>query len=187
MNFKYLSLALSVGACLGLAACSDKTPEAEAPTTAAAPATPAAPAANGAAAPVAASVAPWTGDLAAATAEPHCALDIVNGAPAADGKFTLAAGGAAVFEGWVATSDMHSAPAFSLVLDGASDYQIAGSTGTPRDDVAKAYSTDTLANAGFRLEVQSLSIPAGEYKLVLAHQENGAWMACQTNDVLTVN
>jgi hypothetical protein len=190
MNHKYLSLALAIGACLGLAACSDNTPD---DATSAPPAanTATAPASNGdaavAAAPVETIVAPWTGDLAAATAEPHCALDVLNGSPAADGKLTLPTGDAARFEGWVATSDMHSAPTFSLVLDGATDYQLSGGTGVSRDDVAKAYSTDQLANAGFRLDVPSLAIPVGDYKLVLVHQENGAWMSCETNQVLTVN
>lgn len=189
MNIKNLSLGLSIGACLLVAACSDKTPEADAPG---APVTPAATAPSSstdgaiAAAP-AGVVTPWTGDLAAATAEPHCALDALNGTVATNGKLTVAAGQPAVIEGWVATSDMRSAPAFSLVLDGATDYQIAGSTGVSRDDVAKAYSSDQLATAGFRLDLQSLSVPAGDYKLVLAHQENGAWMSCETNHVLTVN
>ena len=190
MNFKYLPLALSIGACLGLAACSDNAPDAAATAPAATTAA-TAPASTGdgavAAAPVATSVTPWTGDLTAATAEPHCALDVLNGSPAADGKLTLPTGEAAVFEGWVVTSDMHSAPTFSLVLDGATDYQLTGSTGVSRDDVAKAYSTDQLAKAGFRLNVPSLAIPVGDYKLVVAHQENGAWMSCQTNQVLTVN
>ena len=131
MNFKYLPLALSIGACLGLAACSDKTPEADAPAAAATPAATApAPTADGAvpAAPTATIVTPWTGDLAAATAEPHCALDALNGKVATDGKFTLPTGQPAVIEGWVASSDMRSAPAFSLVLDGATDYQLAGTT-----------------------------------------------------------
>jgi hypothetical protein len=190
MNFKHLSLALSVGACLGLAACSDNAPDAAPATPAAAPAA-TAPASNGdaavAAAPVVTEVTPWTGDLGAATAEPHCALDVLNGSPAVDGKLTLPTGDAARFEGWVATSDMHSAPTFSLVLDGATDYQLTGSTGVARDDVAKALSTDQLANAGFRIDVPSLAIPVGDYKLVLVHQENGAWMSCETNQVLAVN
>jgi hypothetical protein len=192
MSNKTLPVAFVLGACLSLAACGGKTPDA-APTSAAAPA--AAPAADAstavpdaaASAPGPSVLSPWTGDLAAAQPDQLCALDALNGIVAADGKFALATGQAAVFDGWVATSDMRSAPSFSLVLDGASDFQINGGTGIARDDVAKAYSNDQLATAGFRLELPALSVPAGDYTLVIAHQEAGVWKSCDTREVLTVN
>jgi hypothetical protein len=190
VNNKTLATAILLGACLSLAACSDKTPEAGAPAAdASAAATPAAPApAADAAAPApGASLSPWTGNLASAQPDQHCALDALNGAVATDGKFASPAGQAAVLDGWVSTTDMHPASPFTLVFDGASDFQVTGTTGVARDDVAKAYSTDQLATAGFRLEVPALSLPAGDYKLVLAHEENGAWISCETNEVLTVN
>lgn len=182
MTTKTLSVAFVLGACLSLAACGDKSPDADAKSATATP-----PAAASDAAASVPGLSAWTGDLAAAQPDQLCTLDVLNGVVAKDGKFALPTGQPAVFEGWVATSDMQSAPLFSLVLDGASDFQIIGTTGVARDDVAKAYSNDQLATAGFRLEIPALSVPAGDYTLVIAHQEAGVWKSCDTKEVLTVN
>ena len=185
---KMLPFALAVGALVSLTACSNKDSAADAPATATSTApAPAVSAGTASAAAAGSTLSPWTGDLAAAgTPNQMCALDAVNGTKAVGGRFELPAGQAATFDGWVAGTDMQAPPTLSIVLDGASDFQITGVTGVSRDDVAKAYHADHLANAGFRVEAASLAIPAGDYKVMIAHLEGGAWVACESNTVLAV-
>jgi hypothetical protein len=192
---KTLPLALALGALVSLSACSNKASDADAPATdastapAAAPGTAPAPAASADTASAAAgsNLTPWTGDLeAAGTPNQMCALDAVNGTKAVGGRFEIPAGQAATFDGWVAGTDMQAPPTLSIVLDGAADFQVTGTTGISRDDVAKAYNAEHLANAGFKLDVASLAIPTGDYKVMIAHLEGGAWVACESNTVLAV-
>jgi hypothetical protein len=185
---KTLPFALALGALVSLSACSNKDSDAEAPATAASTApAPAASAGTASAAAAGANLSPWTGDLAAAgTPNQMCALDAVNGTKAVDGRFEIPAGQAATFDGWVAGTDMQAPPTLSIVLDGASDFQINGTTGISRDDVAKAYNAEHLANAGFKLEAGSLAVPTGDYKVMIAHLEGGAWVVCESNTVLAV-
>jgi hypothetical protein len=184
---KNLPIALALGACFSLSACSDQTPEAPTPaTTASGTAAPAATPGAATAAPGPSTLSPWTGDLSAAQPSQLCALDAMNGAVAVQGRFELPTAQPTTLEGWVATSDLHAPSGFSVVLDGSSDFQITGVTGNPRDDVAKAYGTDQLATAGFKLELPSLAVPAGEYKVLIAHEEGATWVSCDTNAVLSV-
>jgi hypothetical protein len=192
---KTLPIALALGALVSLSACADKASEATAPapaaSTAPVPASPAsAPAASvdtaSAAAP-SSTLSPWTGDLAAAGTPNHdCALDAVNGTKAVAGRFEAPAGQAATFDGWVAGTDLQAPPTFSIVLDGASDFQLTGTTGVSRVDVAQALHAEHLANAGFKVDVASLGVPPGDYKVMMAHQEGGAWVACDSSTVLAV-
>jgi hypothetical protein len=183
---KTLLIAVASAACFSLSACSDTAPSAP-PTAASAAPAPAASPGNAPAAAGGSTLLPWTDDLAAAgTPNQMCALDLINDAKAVDGRFEISAGQAATLEGWVASTDMQAPPRVSVVLDGASDFQITGVTGVSRDDVAQAYHANNLANSGFKLDVASLAIPAGEYKILIAHQEGGAWVACKSNMVLAV-
>jgi hypothetical protein len=180
------STAMILGACVALSACTDNSPAPETTaTTAAAPAaTDAAPAAATAGA---AGITPWTVDLGAAPTSQLCALDAINGVVAVDGKFSVAAGKPATLAGWVSTTTMQAPPSFSIVLIGDSNYQVAGNTGATRTDVAQAYKTDQLTTAGFEVSLANVSLPAGDYKVSIAHQENGGWVGCETKEVVSVN
>lgn len=183
-----LPIVLVLGTCFSLSACTDKAPEAETPaTTASDTAAPAATPGAAAAAPAGSTLSAWTVDLTAGMTSQMCALDAMNGAIAQAGRFELPAAQPATLEGWVASSDMHAPAALSVVLDGSSDFQITGATGVSREDVAKAYNAENLAAAGFKLELAGLAVPAGDYKVLIAHQEGGgAWVSCDTNTVLSV-
>lgn len=171
---KQLPTTMIIVACLGLSACNDKAPEIDsgnsqpaAQATTTEPTAPAAPALTA-----------WSGDLAQALKTELCALDSVNGAVAVDGRFELPLNQPAVFEGWVSTSDLKRPESFKIVLDGDSDFEVTGATGLPRDDVAKAYGTDALATAGFKVELPALDIPAGDYAVTLVHEDAGHAVAC---------
>lgn len=187
---KTLPIALVLGTCLSLslslalAGCTDKASEADAPAaTASQTPAPAAPSATAAGSTLSA----WTGDLTGGMTSQMCALDAMNGAKATAGRFESPTAQPATMEGWVASSDMHAPAALSVVLDGPSDFQITGTTGVSRADVAKAYNAENLATAGFKIELAGLAVPAGEYKVLIAHQEGGgAWVSCDTNTVLSV-
>ena len=182
MISKKLPTTLMIVACLGLAACSDKSPE-----PAPGPTQPAPDAAPAVATPtdVQAALGPWTGDFSEAVKIELCALDSINGAVAIDGRFEAPANQPAVFEGWASTPNLEPAKTFTLVLDGQSDFAVTGSTGIPREDVAKAYSKPALANAGFRVEVPALALPAGDYGITLVYEDNGQPVACSARLTLT--
>lgn len=169
-------------ACLGLGACSDKVPEIEdgthAPDSAPAAAAPAASAQS--------VLGEWTGNIADALQTELCAIDSVNGATAVDGRFEHTANQPVVFEGWASTSDLKRPERITLVLDGVSDYQVGGSTGVAREDVANAYNSTALATAGYRVELASLAVPAGDYGLTLTHEDGGKTVACTSKLTLSV-
>ena len=186
---KTFPIALVLGACFSLSACTDKAPEADTPAPTASGTTAPAVAPGTAVAtqaPAQSTVSAWTGDLAGARTSQMCALDAINGANAQAGRFDVPTGQPVTLEGWVAGSDMHAPATFSVVLDGASDFQVTGVTGVSRDDVAKAYHAEHLATAGFKLQLASLAVPAGEYKILILHKEGDGWMSCDANSVLSV-
>lgn len=124
---------------------------------------------------------PWTGSFDGLAETQLCALDAVNGLPAADGTFSVQANQPIAFEGWVSTANLRNPRNLSIVLDGASGFQIVGATGIARADVAKAYSSSQLETAGFKIELATFPVPAGEYPVVFEHTTDGASVICRTN------
>jgi len=59
-------------------------------------------------------------------------------------------------------------------------------TGIERSDVAQAYKTSDLMNAGYKAELSALSIPTGSYSVFLIHEEKGAKFACDPKLSVTV-
>jgi hypothetical protein len=124
-------------------------------------------------------VAPWSGSLQDAKKSELCALDAVNGQKAINGSFAATSGSPVAFEGWISTADLHNPTSVSIVLQGASNFVVASHTGVERSDVAQAYKTNDLMNAGYKAEVSALSVPAGKYGVFLMHEEKGAKFVCE--------
>lgn len=101
-----------------------------------------------------------------APAAGRCALDSAHGQRAE--VVTLPATGTAVFGGWAA-DDAKQVPVGALFVfgNGADSHAVSLVAGAHRPDVAKAFGSDALANAGFNLRVELGGIPAGSYKLAV--------------------
>jgi hypothetical protein len=174
-------------ACLIAAGCTDEQAGGPAATGADTPAATSAPTA----APTPAftpTLASWTGSLDGLNESPLCALDAVNGITAANGSFPVQANQPVTFEGWVSMTNLQNPGNLSIILDGpTTDFQIKAVTGVARVDVAKAYSSEALAAAGFSTALAEMAVPAGEYSVVLEHDEAGESVVCRTKTNLVVN
>lgn len=131
-------------------------------------------------------VAPWNGSLQDAGKTDLCALDTVNGQKAANGSFEVTSSQPVTFEGWVSTSDLHNPGSFSIVLRGTNSFGLESNTGLERNDVAQAYKTSDLVNAGYKAELSALPVPTGSYAVLLVHEEKGAKFACDPKLNVTV-
>lgn len=170
----------------GLVACSDKTPNI--PTG-----SPTEPAADTAvadapdASTVPSELTNWTGDLAAAQKSELCNVDAVNGTGAVSGMFKVGANLPVSVEGWIATTDLRRPDRFAIILQGDNvAYQINGGTGKLRADVAHAYGTEQLAQAGYTVELPILGVTPGSYSLTLVHEEKDRTIACTPKFALLV-
>lgn len=180
-NFAIRSMIFA--ACLTAAACTDEqasTPEvvpagSETPAVAAPEAGPAA------------TLTARTAPLDGLSESPLCALDSVNGLHASEGSFTVSASQPVTFEGWVAMTNLESPGTLSIILDGQSDFEIGHVTGVERKDVADAYGSAALGTAGFKTPLPALDVPAGQYSVMISHDEAGAAVVCKTKLNLVVS
>lgn len=131
-------------------------------------------------------VSQWEGNLASLSASKLCAIDSVNGKAATQDTFQVAASEPVTFEGWAATGDLKTPATVEVVLQGVSSVAVSGTPDQTRDDVAKAYSSNALLKAGFKLTAAASSIAAGEYKIGIVHDESGTKVACATQATLVV-
>jgi hypothetical protein len=140
----------------------------------------------GAPAPSAAgTISPWTTRAAGAATSDLCSLDAINGVGAINTVFSADAGQPLTFEGWAASADKRDPGNISIVLQGPPDFQIAGSTGVSRGDVASAYGSG-VANVGFKVPVPTLNIPAGKYAVLIAGVGGTPGFTCNTKTILVV-
>lgn len=128
-----------------------------------------------------------TATLDGLSESPLCALDSVNGLHASEGNFTVSATKSIMLEGWVAMTNLQTPDTFSIILDGQSDFDITHVTGINRKDVADAYGSADLENAGFQAALPALEVPADQYSVMISHDEAGAAVVCKTNLRLVVS
>ena len=158
---------LAAAVAFALSACSSSNQEA-APASAPAPAAAAtaqagAPAAPAAAAAPSAKFVAYAAAIPATPGNAQCALDTINAKPAAD-TAPLATGSDVVFGGWAGNGKGQAANGFLLVLKGAQSYSAPVATDVARPDVAKALSSDGMANSGFGLTASLVGVAAGSYQ-----------------------
>lgn len=100
-----------------------------------------------------------------APAEGQCSLDVINGL-ARQPQMHMAAGGALLMGGWVATGDgtVPVQPGF-VMRNESGGYVAPFTAGGERPDVAEALGKSELAASGFNLLVTTQDVPAGTYRL----------------------
>ncbi|WP_155274003.1 hypothetical protein [Xanthomonas arboricola] len=105
----------------------------------------------------------FDGALAAIPAAGRCALDAIDGKPASLSH--IKAGEAALFAGWMATSDDQLPTDALLVLQsGPLIYASAIHSGGKRPDVAAALNSPKLIDSGYNVEVSLASVRPGTYQ-----------------------
>lgn len=175
MNRKLLPAVTLVA--IALSGCSDKTPEYQESTAT----TPAAPAETSTeqTQPPTTQFSEFTTDLQSLGKVELCALDAINGNSPQGGVFKVSSTGAVAFEGWAATTSLTNPGNVTVVLSKPGNaFSISGPAGIKRDDVAIAYKAEALTNAGFKLELPTLQVPAGEYAVSILHEEAGTQVSC---------
>lgn len=180
---KSMLIMLSVSVLCFLPACSRNDAPASSPASADAMA-PGADAVPIAPQGVAVALTPWTASAVEAAPSELCSLDAIDGNGSINGVFNAAVSQGITFEGWASAADMLDPGAVIIILDGATDFQISGSTGAARPDVAAAYGPG-LVNAGFKIQLPELNVPPGEYALLIAGA-GAANFVCNTKTTLTV-
>lgn len=106
----------------------------------------------------------------------NCALDAINGAPALSAR--LPAGSGTTFEGWVVDDTKRPAGRVHLFLKGPRSFDISGTTGIGRADVAAAVAPQAEL-AGFKIEVAHLNVPPGRYSIAIDAADHR--FRCETN------
>lgn len=188
---KFALRSILIAACFAGTACTDEqasAPETAGDDTASAASTPASPAApTGAASAPSPTITARTSTLDGLSASELCALDSVNGAHASNKRFDVAGSQPVTFEGWVATTNLQSPGTISIILDGQSDFEIGHVTGVARKDVADAYGSAALESSGFKTALATLDVPAGEYSVLISHDEAGSPIVCKTDLIVAVS
>ena len=169
MKRSHILLSFSVG--ILLSGCGDKiqapgTPNSEA-QSATAPA----------AAQPAVIVSPWIKPQVEVPHTALCNIDSVNGAPPTP-SIEVAHGKPLSLTGWISTTNLKNPGKFDLVLEGSESFSIASSTNTKRADVAEAYKSQDLNDAGFTLDIPALNIAPGKYHIQLQHQGETSTTLC---------
>lgn len=177
---------LAAAVALALSACSSSDQEAVPPSTptAATTAQTGAPAAPATPAAAVAKFTAYAAPIPSAPANTQCALDTINAKPAADAA-PLAVGSDVVFGGWAGNGKVQAGNGFLLVLKGAQSYSAPIIADVARPDVAKALSSDGMANSGFNLAVSLAGVAAGSYQLFIVDPAD-ATNACDLHRSTTV-
>jgi hypothetical protein len=175
-----------LAAVMALSACSSSDQEpapASAPAAAATPQS-STPAGSAVAAAPVANFSAYTAAIPATPVNAQCALDAINATPAANAA-PLAAGSNVAFSGWAGNGKGQAAHGFQLVLKGARSYSAPIATNVARQDVVNAFSSDGMANSGFKLHASLVGVAAGSYTLYLADPADPS-NACATNRTVVV-
>lgn len=113
-----------------------------------------------------------------------CALDVVNGEPAAGARIRV--GNQAVFGGWAADANKEAARDTSLWLIGPDrSYSAPVTMGVLRPDVASALGVPAMGAAGFDL-VADMDVEAGDYAVSIAFGSGADSGSCPTSVTLSI-
>ena len=110
----------------------------------------------------------------------NCALDIVND------KLVITSASAQLhkplsMQGWITNSDGQAPGKFDLLLiEGPDVYGVKVASGINRPDVAKVLHSQDAESAGFNINAQSSSVPAGKYRVIIRLVSNGRAEFCDT-------
>ncbi|WP_395116522.1 hypothetical protein ACFCQI_10770 [Rhodanobacter sp. FW102-FHT14D06] len=116
----------------------------------------------------------------------QCALDDINGQPAANTKIFNADGSAAL-GGWAGDGQGHAAGRALLVLKGSTQsYSTPIHTSVQRADVAKALGSNAESNYGFEVNISFHEVAAGSYSMLVADPSNPANI-CDLHQTFTLH
>ncbi len=115
-----------------------------------------------------------------------CAIDVINGAPPTP-TVIVAANKPLSVAGWVSSENLTNPGDFGLTFEGrANSFIVNSKTGIERPDVVEGYKAPGLKSAGFAIDLATVDIPAGEYKLGFIHQGALSAVTCAGRVSLTV-
>ena len=112
-----------------------------------------------------ATFAAYTGSIPAAATNKHCALDNISGQVA--GTAQMHTGTSALFVGWAGNGKGQAANGFLLVLKGSQSYSVPLAMNVARPDVAKALSSDGMANSGYQVNASLSGVAPGSYHIAI--------------------
>lgn len=113
-----------------------------------------------------------------------CALDAINGQPAA--ATAAITGPVVVFGGWAVPADAGSTEQAHLVLSsGADSYAVPLARDVQRQDVAEAMGNAGAALSGFNVAVATGGLPAGTYSVQAVFTAGAT--TCILHDAIPVN
>ncbi|WP_153066184.1 hypothetical protein [Xanthomonas campestris] len=114
----------------------------------------------------------------------NCALDSVDGAPAANAS--VKAGAASLFAGWMGDAQKQVPEKAKLIFKGqAQSYQYPLRAKGERQDVVAALGAPELAMSGYNVVLSLVGITPGKYALSIINDEEPA-TECNLNVELTV-
>jgi hypothetical protein len=114
-----------------------------------------------------------------------CSLDNVVGATGSPPLFTALANSDIEFQGWVADAANGKVPKKVAVELVNSKNQVqfiyAGVAGVKRADVAAAFKTPSIENAGFAVKTKAQGVAPGEYEILLVGIYDEQITVCRSN------
>ena len=164
---------------LSLTACAPSSPDngQQSPTPTAANTQSAVPAAANAA------FVAYTGSIPATAINKQCALDNISG-QSAGSAVQLHTGTSALFVGWAGNGKGQTANGFLLVLKGSQSYSVPLAMNIARPDVAKALSSDGMANSGYQVNASLAGVAAWSYHIVIVDPADASNICDTGRDVM---
>ena len=148
------AMTLSLAACSPSSSDNDQQAHTAASTPSAVP-----PAAN-------AAFAAYEGSIPPIATNKQCALDNISG-QSAGGAAQLHTGTSALFVGWAGNGKGQAANGFLLVLKGSQSYSVPLTMNVARPDVAKALSSEGMANSGYQVSASLSGVATGAYHVAI--------------------
>jgi hypothetical protein len=126
----------------------------------------------------------YTSSIPVAATNKQCALDNISGQFAGSAA-QLHTGASATFVGWAGNGKSQAANGFLLVLKGSQSYSVPLAMNIARPDVAKALSSDGMANSGYQVSASLSGVASGSYHFVIVDSVDAS-NTCDTSRDVTV-
>lgn len=121
----------------------------------------------------------YAGSIPAAATNKQCALDNISG-QVAGSVAQLHAGANVLFVGWAGNGKGQVTNGFLLVLKGSQLYSVPLAMNVARPDVAKALSSDDMANSGYQVNASLSGVASGAYHVFITDSADAS-NTCDTN------
>jgi hypothetical protein len=125
----------------------------------------------------------YTGSIPATATHKQCALDNISGQFAGSAA-QLQTGTGAMFVGWAGNGKGQAANGFLLVLKGSQSYSVPLAMNIARPDVAKATSSDGMANSGYQVNASLSGVATGSYHIVIVDPADASNICDTDRDIV---